>query len=116
MPNQTEPSVNNALGILLQGMMRTCEVRSEHTGLIADQPGAQIDNLITSAGRSPVAVEAEFMPDTAAEVDGVSRLHKTSKGFTKVYGDHNAEDWQWVREQTEIPSIIQFESCDERFT
>ena len=79
MPNQTEPSVNNALGILLQGMMRTCEVRSEHTGLIADQPGAQIDNLITAAGRSPVAVEAEFMPDTG-EGDAVTRLGKQIVG------------------------------------
>ena len=79
MPNQTEPSVNNALGILLQGMMRTCEVRSEHTGLIADQPGAQIDNLITAVGRSPVAVEAEFMPDTG-EGDAATRLGKQIVG------------------------------------
>ena len=44
MPNQTEPTVNAELGKLLQSMMRTCAVQSEHTGLIANQPGAQIDN------------------------------------------------------------------------
>ena len=77
---QTEPSVNLALGNLLRGMMRTCEVRSENTGLIVDQPGAQIDNLITSGGRSPVAVEAEFRPARDAEADAESRLGRAIKG------------------------------------
>ena len=77
---QTEPSVNLALGNLLRGMMRTCEVRSENTGLIVDQSGAQIDNLITSGGRSPVAVEAEFMPAHTAEADAESRLGRAIKG------------------------------------
>jgi len=75
MPNQTEPTVNVELGNLLQGMMRTCLVRSEHTGLIVEQHGAQIDNLITAAGRSPVVVEAEFMPSTG-EADAMGRLGK----------------------------------------
>ncbi len=77
---QTEPSVNLALGNLLRGMMRTCEVRSENTGLIVDQSGAQIDNLITSSGRSPVAVEAEFRPARDAEADAESRLGRAIKG------------------------------------
>ena len=55
--------------------MRTCLVRSEHTGLIVGQHGAQIDNLITAAGRSPVAVEAEFLPNTG-EADAMGRLGK----------------------------------------
>ena len=80
MPNQTEPTVNAELGKLLQKMMRTCLVRSEHTQLITDQPGAQIDNLITAAGRSPVAVEAEFMPAHTAEDDATSRLGKSIVG------------------------------------
>ena len=62
MPHQTEPTVNAELGKLLQAMMQTCAVQSEHIGLIADQPSARIDNLVTAQGRSPVAVEAEFMP------------------------------------------------------
>ncbi len=75
MPNQTEPTVNAELGKLLQGMMRTCLVRSEQTGLISDQHGAQIDNLITATGRSPVVVEAEFVPGTG-EADATGRLGK----------------------------------------
>lgn len=64
MPSQTEPTVNVELGNLLRGMMGACDARSEHTGLVAGQPGAQIDNLITAPRRSSVAVEAEFMPDS----------------------------------------------------
>ena len=60
MPSQTEPTVNVEFGNLLRGMLGACEVRSEHTGLIAGQASAQIDNLVTAPGRSPVAVEAEF--------------------------------------------------------
>ena len=60
--------------------MRTCLVRSEYTGLIPDQPGAQIDNLITAPGRSPVAVEAEFIPAHTAEDDATSRLGRTITG------------------------------------
>ncbi len=80
MANQTEPTLNAALGNLLQGMMQTYNVRSEHTGLITGQSGAQVDNLITAIGRSPVAVEAEFMPAHTAEDDAVSRLGKQIVG------------------------------------
>ncbi len=80
MPNQTEPTVNAELGKLLQAMMRTCLVRSEHTRLLPDQLGAQIDNLITAVGRSPVAVEAEFLPAHTVEDDAASRLGRTITG------------------------------------
>ncbi len=80
MPNQTEPTVNAALGKLLQAMMQTCLVRSEHTGLIPDNPALQIDNLITAPGRSPVALEAEFMPASNAESEAASRLAKNIVG------------------------------------
>ncbi len=75
MPSQqTEPSVNVALGRLLDRMMGVCRVRSEHTRLIIGHPAWQLDNLITSAGRSPVAVEAEFMPAYSAENEAAERL------------------------------------------
>ncbi len=35
MPRQTEPNVNNALGVLLQGMLSSSQVRSENTQAIA---------------------------------------------------------------------------------
>lgn len=82
--NQTEPSVNVALGNLLSGMMGSCLVRSENVGLVVGQPGAQIDNLITAAGRSPIAVEAEFMPAREAEKDAASRLGKEIKGESRI--------------------------------
>lgn len=82
--NQTEPSVNVALGNLLQGMMGSCVVRSENTTLVVGQSGAQIDNLITAAGRSPIAVEAEFMPAREAEKDAASRLGKEIKGESRI--------------------------------
>ncbi len=80
MPSQTEPTVNVELGNLLRSMMGSCDVRSEHTGLIVGQAGAQIDNLIAAPGRSPVAVEAEFLPAYTAEQEAADRLGKTIVG------------------------------------
>ena len=76
MPNNTEPTVNVELGNLLRDMMRTCNIHSEQTGHITDNASLQIDNLITAPGRSPVVVEAEFMPANEAESDAASRLGK----------------------------------------
>ena len=73
-PRQTEPSVNNALGIVLQGMLRRREVRAEHTRAIAERRGLQPDILITAAGRSPVVIEAEYEPAGNVESEATSRL------------------------------------------
>ena len=73
-PRQTEPSVNNALGGLLQGMLPGREVRAEHTQAIAERRGLQPDILITAAGRSPVVIEAEYEPAANVEVEAKSRL------------------------------------------
>ena len=74
MPRQTEPSANNALGGLLQGMMRGCSVRSENVRAIVDRPGLQPDILITAAERAPVVVEAEFDPARNVEAEAKERL------------------------------------------
>ena len=74
MPRQTEPSANNALGILLQGMMRGCSVRSERVRAIVDRAGLQPDILITAAERAPVVVEAEFDPARNVEDEAKERL------------------------------------------
>ena len=63
MPHQTEPSANNAMGSLLQGMLSRSQVRSENTRAIAGHPGRHADVPITAPGRSPVVVEAEYEPD-----------------------------------------------------
>ena len=73
-PKQIEPSVNNALGDLLRGMMPTCNVRSENTQTFPNYPGRHADVLITATGRSPVVVEAEFEPAPEAEKDARERL------------------------------------------
>ena len=74
MPQQTEPSANNALGELLAKMLPGSVVRSEHTQAIVDHPGLQPDILVTSPGRAPVVIEAEYMPATNAESEAASRL------------------------------------------
>ena len=74
MPKQTEPNANNALGILLQGMMRGCNVRSENTQALVDHPGRQPDILITEAGRAPIIIESEFEPARNVEDEAAARL------------------------------------------
>ena len=74
MPQQTEPSTNTALGELLDKMLPGSVVRSEHTQVIVDHPGLRPDILVTAPGRSPVVLEAEFMPAASAEAEARSRL------------------------------------------
>ena len=74
MPRQTEPNANNALGGLLQDMLPRGQVRSENTQAISGQPGLRPDIVITVPGRSPVVVEAEYMPARTVEPEAKSRL------------------------------------------
>ena len=74
MPRHTEPSVNSALGRLLQQMMRSCSVRSENVRAILGHPGRQPDILITATGRAPVILEAEFEPAHGVEDEALGRL------------------------------------------
>ena len=74
MPRQTEQNANNALGILLQSMFSRSRVYYENTRVIVDHPGRQPDILITFPGRSPVVVEAEYMPAYTVEPEAKDRL------------------------------------------
>ena len=74
MPRQTEPNANNAMGSLLQGMLSRSRVRSENTQAISGRPGLRPDILVTAPGRSPVVVEAEYMPARTVEPEAKSRL------------------------------------------
>ncbi|MYB48697.1 MAG: hypothetical protein F4X72_05425 [Dehalococcoidia bacterium] len=74
MPRQTEPNANNALGILLQGMMHGCSIRSENTQAIVGQAGLQPDIVITESGRAPIIIEAEFEPARDVEDEAEARL------------------------------------------
>ena len=70
----TEPSVNAALGRILQKMMHSCSVRSENVRAILGHPGLQPDILITATGRAPVILEAEFEPAHGVEDEALGRL------------------------------------------
>ena len=74
MPRQTEPNANNALGSLLQEMLPRSKVRSENTQAISGQPGLRPDIIVTAPDRSPVVVEAEYMPAGTVEPEAKSRL------------------------------------------
>ena len=74
MPRQTEPNANNALGSLLQTMLPRSEVRSENTQAITGHPGLRPDIIIAAHGRSPVVIEAEYMPARTVEPEARDRL------------------------------------------
>ena len=74
MPNQIEPSVNNALGILLQAMLSRSHVRSENTQTIEGHPGMHPDILVTAPGSAPVVLEAEYLPALSSEAEAKDRL------------------------------------------
>ncbi len=107
MPKQTEPSVNNALGTLLQGMMKRCRVRSEYGGMIASGPGLRPDILVTASERAPVVVEAEFEPAQTVEQEAKDRL-----GLTVVDGRRKIEAAiaviypDWVAESDDLATSL----------
>ena len=74
MPHQTEPNANSAMGGLLQTMLPRSEVRSENTKAIVGHPGLQPDILIAAPGRSPIVIEAEYMPAATVEPEAKGRL------------------------------------------
>ena len=74
MPRHTEPSANDALGIALSETLPAFGVRSENTRQIVGSPNLRPDILIVADGRSPVVVEAEFMPARTAEAEASERL------------------------------------------
>ena len=74
MPRQTEPNANNALGSLLQDLLPRSTVRSENTQAITGHPGLRPDIIVTAGGRSPVVVEAEYLPARTVEPEARSRL------------------------------------------
>ena len=74
MPRHTEPSANNDLRGLLQEVMPGCEVRSENTQVIVGRPSLRPDILVAAPDRSPVAIEAEYMPALTAEEEARGRM------------------------------------------
>ncbi len=84
MPRQTEPSVNNAMGTLLEAMLPRSDVRSENTQSIYGHPGLKPDILITAPGRAPVVIEAEYMPAAGVEAEARDRLGLKTTAYHRV--------------------------------
>ncbi len=74
MPRHIEPSANNALGNLLRPMLGKSSVITENTQIIEGHSGLRPDILITGPDRSPVTVEAEYLPAYTAEKEALERL------------------------------------------
>ena len=74
MPRQTENNANNVLGNLLRPMLGKARVVFESTQVIAGHSGKQPDILVTSPGRSPVVIEAEYSPARTVEPEARERL------------------------------------------
>ena len=72
--HQIEPNVNNALAIVLRGMLPGCAVRSETTQVFTKHPARHADVLITAPDRAPVVVEAEYLSARSVEADAKARL------------------------------------------
>ncbi len=83
MPHQIEPSVNNALGNILKGILSKATVRSENTQIIHGHAGLHPDILVTSPGRSPVVIEAEYDPAQNVEPEATGRLGLQVTGQTR---------------------------------
>ena len=62
------------MGGLLQDMLPRSDVRSENTSAIVGRPGLRPDILIEAPGRSPVVIEAEYMPAANVETEAKDRL------------------------------------------
>ena len=74
MPRQAEGNANNVLGNLLRPMLGKTSVVFESTRVLAGSSGKRPDILITSSGRSPVVIEAEYDPARTVEQEARERL------------------------------------------
>ena len=83
MPHQVEGNANNVLGNLLRPMLGKASVLFESNRVIAGQSGKRPDILITSPGRSPVVIEAEYDPARTVEPEARERLGMPVQNATR---------------------------------
>ena len=83
MPHQAEGNANNVLGNLLRPMLGKASVLFESNRVIAGQSGKRPDILITSPGRSPVVIEAEYAPARTVEPEARERLGMPVQNATR---------------------------------
>ena len=76
-PRNTEPQANGALARALMRRHPLWDdgtVDTERTGVLQGRSGLQVDILIHTPARQPVAVETEFAPALGVENDAIQRL------------------------------------------
>ena len=78
--------MNSTLGRVLAGMLPSCTVRHEDTGVILEGAGLHPDILITASDRAPLVIEAEYDPADSVERDASERL-----GLTVTEGNRRIE-------------------------
>ena len=103
---QAESSANTVLGMLLQDMMRGAAVRYESTQIFEGHPGLRPDIIITDSQRSPVVVEAEYMPAYAAEDEANARF-----GLTLADGGKSIEAAIALRYPSDIANAPDLDSA-----
>lgn len=88
-------------------MMPTFSVRSENIRAIAGRPNLQPDILITAPGRSPVILEAEFIPARTVEREARSRLGlETSQGNRPIEATIALRYPRGTRDQPDLVASI----------
>ncbi len=68
-PHKNESVANGALSKLIERVMHGRQTDAESTQIIKDHPAMQPDIVITAKGRSPVVIEAEYLPARNVEED-----------------------------------------------
>ena len=107
MPQQTEPNANNTLGDLLRVMMPDSKVFSENTQTFPAHLGRHADVLVTTPGRSPVVVEAEYDPAPEAEQDAADRLGLQVAGESRTIESAIALRYPIsVRDSYDLPQAV----------
>ena len=81
-PHKHETNANIALAHLIKRVMHGRETDAESTQIIENHPAMQPDIVITAQGRSPVVIEAEYMPATNVEKDAYRYFEEP--GLNKV--------------------------------
>ncbi len=81
-PHKHETNANGALSKLIERVMHGRETDAESTQIIENHPAMQPDIVITAPGRSPVVIEAEYMPATNVEKDAYRYFEEP--GLNKV--------------------------------
>ena len=81
-PHKHETNANIALANLIERVMHGRETDAESTQIIENHPVLQPDIVITAKGRSPVVIEAEYMPANSVEKDAYRYFEEP--GLNKV--------------------------------